>query len=273
MGPAGVTLTVRRATASGVLYPADPEVLTREVDDLLDAAAPPHHHLHDGVPKAVIVPHDALAVSGPTAAAAYARLRPWRHSLRSVVVIGPCDHGVPALATPAVGAFETPLGQVRVDQESCALLHRTEPVHVLGDGPPIAEERIEVQLPFLQRVLADGWSLVPVLCAGLDPREMADLLEGLWSRPGTLVVVSTDLSHGHDERTTRHLDGRTAAAITARWWEAVGDGEVTASTGVRSVLELARRHDQRVTQLESSTSADRGGPDDVVTGYGSFIVR
>lgn len=277
MGPAGVTLTVRRATGPGVLYPAEPDVLARAVDGLLEEAAPLHPQLHDGVPKAVIVPHDALAVSGMVAAAAYSRLRPWRHSLRSVVVLGPCDHTDRAgVALPDVGAFETPLGQVRLDQDACSLLLDANPSsfsHHRSDAPHPSEERIEVQLPYLQRVLAEGWSLVPVLCAGVDPRDMADLLEPLWTRPGTLVVVSSDLSHGHDQRTAQHLDQRTSAAITARWWEALGEGEVTGATGVRSVLELARRHDQQVTPLEFGTSADRGGPADVVTGYGSFLVR
>jgi AmmeMemoRadiSam system protein B len=273
MGLRGVILTVRRATAPGVLYPADDVELSATVDRLLDEAAPPHPQLADGVPKAMIVPHDAYSLSGPTAATAYARLRPWRHSLHTVVVLGPGGPIAPyGLTLTDVSAFETPLGRVTVDQDACARLLE-QPWIEVDDEVHAVESTVEVQLPFLQRLLADGWSLVPALATGGNPQQLADALEPLWGQLGTLFVVSSDLSQGHDQRTAAHLDRRTSAAIVARWWEAVGARDVTASTGVRALLELARRHQCQVGQLDLTNSAEAGASPDHVTGYGSFIVR
>src|SRR6185369_15319052 len=112
------------------------------------------------------------------------------------VLLGPV-HRVPVrgLALPASDAFETPLGRVPIDAEAVRSLAGLAQV-VRSDVVHAQEHSLEVQLPFLQKMLAD-FSLVPLAVGDATPAEVAQVLERLWGGPETLIVISTDLSHYH----------------------------------------------------------------------------
>ncbi|NLF70949.1 MAG: AmmeMemoRadiSam system protein B [Candidatus Anammoximicrobium sp.] len=60
------------------------------------------------------------------------------------------------------------------------------------DAAPAREHCLEVQLPFLQIMLAD-FRIVPLLVGEATPKEIAEPLEALWGGEETLVVISSDL--------------------------------------------------------------------------------
>ena len=80
-GVAGHAMTrhLRRAAVAGRFYPADPALLERTVQSLLDDAAAAGDD--EPAPKAIIAPHAGYRCSGPIAATAYASIAPAR---------GPC---------------------------------------------------------------------------------------------------------------------------------------------------------------------------------------
>jgi MEMO1 family protein len=77
-------------------------------------------------------------------------------------LIGPA-HYVPfdGLAAPTVEAFETPLGPVPLDRDALAAVAQLLPVKAT-DGPHSPEHALEVELPFLQVLLA-RFAAVPLL--------------------------------------------------------------------------------------------------------------
>src|SRR5262245_14914090 len=143
---------VRSPAVAGSFYPADPQELAAAVRRYLAAAASVQATLPP--PKALIAPHAGYIYSGPVAASAYARLAVARDTIQRVVLIGPA-HYVPirGLAASGADAFATPLGEVPVDRAA---------IDGLGDLPQVAvrddahrrEHCLEVQLPFLQTILA-----------------------------------------------------------------------------------------------------------------------
>jgi AmmeMemoRadiSam system protein B len=263
---------IRPAAVAGTFYPADPAELAALVAGMLGAA-----HADSGndavAPVALIVPHAGLIYSGPIAATAYARLAPWRDAITRVVVIGPA-HRVPVrgMALSSAAAFATPLGNITVDQRGNALLTGVPGVHV-DDRAHAAEHSIEVQLPFLQTVLSPGWTLLPIVAGDAPAAMVAVTLAVFWGVPGTLVVVSSDLSHYRDAAAARRLDAATAASIVATRWELLDGQDACGVVPMRGALELCRRNDQRVTMLDLRNSGDTAGPTDRVVGYGSFLVR
>jgi hypothetical protein len=263
---------IRPAAVAGTFYPAEPAELAALVAGML-AAAPADGGNDAVAPVALIVPHAGLVYSGPIAATAYARLAPWQDAITRVVVIGPA-HRVPVrgLALSSAAAFATPLGKVTVDQRANALLSGVPGVHV-DDRAHAAEHSIEVQLPFLQTVLGPGWTLLPIVAGEAPAAMVAVALAVFWGVPGTLVVVSSDLSHYHDAAAARRLDAATAASIVAARWELLSSQDACGVVPMRGALELCRRHDQRVTMLDLRNSGDTAGPTDRVVGYGSFLVR
>ncbi len=174
-------LTTRPAAVAGMFYPADPAELRVAVDRLLAAAAPASR---DAAPvKALIVPHAGYVYSGPVAASAYAQLAATAAGIRRVVLLGPA-HRVPlsGLALPGVDGFATPLGTVAVDAAGAALARRLPQV---ADNAPAhaAEHSLEVQLPFLQRVLGE-FDLVPLVVGAATRRERRGSPRPALGRPG-----------------------------------------------------------------------------------------
>src|SRR3972149_11923085 len=151
---------IRRPAVAGAFYPGDSEALSRELAAMLEQtveAAPA-----PTFPKLVIVPHAGYIYSGPVAASAYDRLRPARGIATRVVLLGPA-HRVPVrgLALPGAAAFDTPLGRIRVDVVAAAAI-RDLPQVVESSQAHALEHSLEVQLPFLQRVLGD-FTLLPLV--------------------------------------------------------------------------------------------------------------
>lgn len=258
---------VRPPVAAGTFYPATNDALADVVDDLLAAAEP-----SELLPEAVIVPHAGYAYSGPIAATAYASLGPVAALIERVVLFGPAHFAMlRGMAVPDAGSWDTPLGAMPIDPQ----LRETAvgAGAVVDDLPHAPEHSLEVQLPFLQRILRRGTTVLPVAVGTSDPGGVADVMEALWGGSETLVVISTDLSHYHDDETAKRLDRRTADAILARDPGALGPEDACGVHALRGMVELARRRDLEVRLLDLRTSADTAGDPWRVVGYGAFGLR
>jgi AmmeMemoRadiSam system protein B len=254
--------SVRRAAVAGTFYPAEVGILTGTVERLLREAV-----ARGPRPKALVVPHAGYVYSGPVAASAYCELRPPLPT--RVVAVGPA-HFEPlrGLALPESPALETPLGQVPLDPAGAEAVARL-PFVGRSDGPHLREHSIEVQLPFLQRLLG-RFTLLPLAVGRAEPAEVAAALELLWGGEETLIVVSTDLSHYLTWSEARERDGRTAQAVVALRDEAIGPDEACGYAGLRGFLRVARSRCPLARQLDLRSSGDTAGGKGRVVGYGAF---
>ena len=259
-------LSVRPAAVAGAFYPASPSELSRELDDMLGQSS--DRSLAPGFPKALIVPHAGYIYSGNVAAQAYDRLRPARGIVRRVVLLGPC-HRVPVrgLALPDVGAFATPLGEVPLDQAAMASLSGLPQV-VVSSAVHAAEHSLEVQLPFLQRVLGQ-FSLVPLAVGAATPEQVSEVLEKLWGGEETLIVISSDLSHFHPYDEACAIDRGTANAILDYSGD-IDHEQACGATPVLGMLLAAKQHELKVELLDLRNSGDTAGGRSRVVGYASF---
>lgn len=255
---------IRPTAVAGTFYPGQTNVLMQTVDALLAAAQPNT----EALPKAIIVPHAGYIYSGPVAATAYAALQAGRGRIRRVVLLGPV-HRVPVrgLALPEADGFATPLGVVPVDYEAARSIQHLPQV---GESAPAhaLEHSLEVQLPFLQRVLGD-FSLVPLAVGDANPEEVAEVLECLWGGPETLIVVSSDLSHYLPYDMARKVDAATAQAVLAMN-TLVSHDQACGGTPVNGLLLAARRRHLVPELLDLRNSGDTEGDRSRVVGYGAF---
>ena len=264
LSPAGEKL--RRPAVAGAFYPGDREALSRELAEMLeqageDAPAP-------AFPKVVIVPHAGYVYSGPVAASAYDRLRPARGIATRVVLLGPA-HRVPVrgLALPGATAFDTPLGRIPVDAQAATSL-RDLPQVVESREVHALEHSLEVQLPFLQRVLGD-FALVPLVVGEATAEEVAQVLERLWGGPETVIVISSDLSHYRSYDEARRIDGVTSKAILG-FDTGISHEQACGATPVAGALIVAKHHGLTPQLLDLRNSGDTAGGKGQVVGYGSF---
>ena len=259
------TARVRPPAVAGSFYPADPALLSRDVQTLLGAVT-----RRGPRPKAIIAPHAGYIYSGAVAASAYALLGECRGEIERVVLLGP-SHRVPlrGMAVPSVDAFMTPLGTVALERSAIERLSALPAVQV-ADAPHELDHALEVQLPFLQAQLGD-FLLIPVAVGQCPAEQVADALECVWGGPETLVVVSTDMSHFHAYAKARAIDHDTSELIVRR--EATLRGEQACGCyAVNGLLTVAQRRGLRVQLLELANSGDTAGDRTRVVGYASFAV-
>jgi len=255
---------IRSAAVAGLFYPADAAQLHNDIQSMLSRV-----DQTGSTPKALIVPHAGYIYSGPIAASAFAQLKNIRHTVRRVILLGPC-HRVPlrGLATSSADYFATPLGNIRIDRkaiEQIASLPQVEEFDLTHEQ----EHSLEVQLPFLQEVL-DNFSLVPLVVGDTSAEDVSEVLESLWGGDETLIVISSDLSHYHDYNTARAMDSETCHAIEDMNPSAIHYDQACGRNPVTGLLLAAKKHDLRVTTLDLRNSGDTAGDKSSVVGYGAW---
>ena len=185
---------VRAPCCAGSWYPGDAESLAKVIDGLLDEASAPEL---EGKPLALIAPHAGYRFSASVAAFGYKSLD--GHSYKRVIALAFSHRyantyqgvDVPKSLT----AYRTPLGDVPIDREACEELLKS-PLYSSHSGIDREEHSLELQLPFLQRVVP-GFKLVPLLVGKMSTRDYAKAAEALLPLldEETLVVVSSDFTH------------------------------------------------------------------------------
>jgi len=264
-------LNTRPPAVAGFFYPDDADDLTDTVDTLVRAVRA-RRPVDDQPPFAIVVPHAGFAYSAPIAAEAYALLPRYRRHFERVLLLGPAHRvGFRGMAAPSTGAFRTPLGDVAIDTAAIAALSQLPQVAVRDDAHA-QEHSLEVQLPFLQRAL-DRFKLIPLVVGQATPTEVAEVISAMTAEPGTLVVISSDLSHYLDYDTAGRLDRQTVDAILALDGGAIRDEGACGRLPIKGLLEVARTIGLSPELLDLRNSGDTAGSKDRVVGYASLIFR
>jgi len=268
---------VRQPAVAGAFYPGQKQILANDVKAMLATALREAEQSNVGAtsngasrlpPKAIIVPHAGYIYSGPTAAAAYARLSAESGSIKRVVLLGPV-HRVPVrgLALPGVSAFATPLGEIKIDQSAVTAIENLPQV-VESSAAHAMEHSLEVQLPFLQTVL-DDFTLLPLAVGDASPEEVAEVLDVLWGGPETLIVISSDLSHFLPYQTAQVVDAGTVQNILSLH-STLNHEQACGGTPVNGLMLAAKQHHLQPYLLDLRNSGDTAGDKNRVVGYASF---
>ena len=269
---------IRPAAVAGTFYPSDPRELGKMIDGFLAKAAPPP--LANVV--ALVAPHAGYIYSGPVAAYSYALLK--GRKFDRVVVVAPSHYEAFGFSSVYDGAaYATPFGQVPVDHEFAAKLAKmSSRIKLSGAGhtPTLdrPEHALEVQLPFLQRVIGQ-FQLVPIIMGeqSYDAcRTLGAALAKLAQGTNTLILASSDLSHYHTYDQASKLDHKTLQAIEeydyfdlsrnleGQVWEACGGGPIVAV-----MIAAERLGANQAKVLRYANTGDVTGDHSRVVGYGA----
>lgn len=269
-------MPIRKPAVAGTWYPGISGALVREVDAYVDRATPDLR----GDVRAVIAPHAGLMFSGPVGAWSYKVAA--GHSYDIAFLVGPSHYvGFDGFSVWPSGEFESPLGPAHVDSAAAELVMRSP----LATDLPSAhthEHSLEMQLPFLRRLLPDV-PIVPIVI-GYQVREtiqeLAETLADAAADRRPLLVASTDLSHYFDATTAASLDGRVQEkveqfdpdglfALFEQYPENERGRYVACGGGAAIAVMLAARQlgarDGRV--LKYANSGDVSGDYSAVVGY------
>lgn len=274
MQPTGVRLPA----VAGRFYPSNPAVLSRDVDAYL---VPGAAAVVDGA-LGCIAPHAGYMYSGRVAGAVYSRL-PARSC---ILILGPnhFGRGSESLALTPDACWRTPFGDVPVNAGLAAKMQSCYAYLAEDAAAHEREHSIEVQLPFLQRRMAN-FSFAPVAVGAAGFMTLMALGSGIarairdFPEP-VLIVASSDMNHYEPDALTRAKDGEAVERILALdpkgLYETVRRRNIS-MCGVGPVIAmLAAVKDLGATSAsvaQYATSADAGGDPGAVVGYAGIIVQ
>lgn len=271
------SLDLRPSPIAGTWYEANPKTLAANIDSYLNKAQSPKV---DGKIVAIIVPHAGHRYSGQVAGYAFAALQGLMPDL--VVILSPYHSHAPfPLITTKHEAYSTPLGNIEVDQSAFTELQSNLDIPIT----PIANDKehsLEIELPFLQRVLKNEFKLLPIMLHAQEPivaKKLGHALAQTLQHKNALIVASTDLSHFYDQQTAKALDSEMLKRFESFNPESIFEAERTGKgfacghAAVASMLWAARELGADEVQiLKYATSGDITGDQSSVVGYGAGVV-
>ncbi|MFZ2096029.1 MAG: AmmeMemoRadiSam system protein B [Anaerolineales bacterium] len=274
-------LDIRPSPIAGQWYPGDPKQLSMSVDEYIHEAKLPKL---DGEVMGIITPHAGHLYSGPVAGYAFAALQGLKPELVAVISPMHYPYNEPFLTT-AHEAYETPLGILPVDKEAVQTLNDLLE-DTLGYGLTSVrhdqEHSLEIELPFLQRVIQSKFKLLPVMVRDQSQRGthiLGKCLAETLRERNALLVASTDLSHFYPQEVANELDEFMLGCIEDFNPEAVikaeeeGRGFACGRGALAAVLWAAKELGANTVKiLRHATSGDVTGDLSQVVGYGAAVI-
>lgn len=269
-------MTTRPPAVAGAFYEGTPERLRAQVDACFAANPPaPRKQRFLGA----VVPHAGLMYSGHVAAAFYALAE----LPKRLLILCPNHTGAGHFAAiNREGAWRTPLGDVAIDTSLAdALMAQTE---LLAEDvrAHAREHSLEVQLPFLQRLLGD-FTFVPI-CLGAHRYDVAEeigraIAAVLKHEPDVAILASSDFNHYEDQRTTMRKDQLAIDEVLRRnpreLWRVVDEYDVSMCGFIPTTTMLVAVNELGASDaalVKHATSGDINGDYARVVGYASIVI-
>jgi AmmeMemoRadiSam system protein B len=268
----------RPPAVAGTFYEGTADRLTRQVDACFAA--------NSGTPTrkdrflGAVVPHAGLMYSGHVAAAFYALAE----LPKRFVILCPNHTGAGHFAAiNREGAWRTPLGDAAIDTQLADALMAKTPLLAEDARAHAREHSLEVQLPFLQRLLGSNFTFVPI-CLGAHRYDYAEqiglaIAEVLKSETDVAVLASSDLNHYEDQRETMRKDQLAIDQVLARnpreLWRVVDEYDVSMCGFIPTTTMLVAVNELGATDarlIKHATSGDVNGDYSHVVGYASLVV-
>lgn len=266
-------MSKRHMHFSDSFYSSDPQLLAQMIHKF-------NHTLEENpeiiwridmlVTYGIIVPHGEWKTSGFTANMAYRVLS--GSPVETVVVIGPShDVGFKGISIGENDLFETPLGDIEIDQYLCQYIKNN--FNVIHYPLAHTQRSTEVQMPFIRHYLPNA-KVVELVYGFATADEIEPIIKYLLENRRYAVVVSTDLSHNHTLEDANAIDTQCIDAITQGNIELLNEGcEACGAVGVEALLIAAEKEELEGILLDYSTSADTNGDTSSVIGYMSALFQ
>ncbi len=268
---------IKEPNVSGQFYSADPVQLSQEVQRYISSATVTPYKKRIDI---IMSPHAGYVFSGPVAGFSYKSVS--EEEYKTIVIIAPSHFfGFDGASIWDKGAFKTPLGLVKVDEEFTRKLMALNKKFYFEPGAYEQEHSLEVEIPFLQKIFKN-FKIVPIIMGQPSFQTCQDLADSLHQligdRKDVLIVISTDMSHYHDHNFAREMDHHTLSAVkelnAEEVWKECHSGtmEMCGFVPVTTAILYARKIGvNHVDILRYANSGDVTGDKSRVVGYSSVV--
>lgn len=199
---------IRRAVVAGQFYPASASELKATIRTMVKEKIAKEEVI------GLVSPHAGYIYSGLVAGATISRVK----LKDTFIIIGPNHTGAGRpLSIMTEGSWETPLGEVEIDEELGKKILADSKYLEEDDRAHLYEHSIEVQLPFLQYFKPD-FKLVPIIFghpSGAIYKEIGKEIAGAVKALGRQVVIiaSSDMSHYEPQESAQKKDTQAIGAM------------------------------------------------------------
>ncbi|TFG05124.1 MAG: AmmeMemoRadiSam system protein B [Promethearchaeota archaeon] len=236
-----------------------------------------------------VSPHAGHYYSGPCAAHTYLNL--FKEKIPDTVIILGTDHrGYRKVALFEEGEWETPLGNLIIDDELSRKILEISDV-IISDNSAflIGEHNIEIQLPFIKYCI--GENDVKLITIKLSPHISFDIMKQLssdivdavkTSNKDVVFVASSDMSHKHVHDTEQLKEFKNIdQAVINKFIELNPKGTLNAAlktsvcgpqTITSLILTCKQLNATKGKLLKYYTSSERTGTMDYCVGYFSGVL-
>jgi AmmeMemoRadiSam system protein B len=267
-------MEVRPPAVAGRFYPADPQRLRDDVRAYIGEVK------GDITAFGCVSPHAGYLYSGDVAGALFRRLQ----VPRRVVLLGPNHTGMgQPLAIMSAGSWQTPVGDVTIDQALAAELTSEFALLTEDSYAHLLEHSLEVQLPFLLE-RAGEFTFVPI-CVGVGTfdllAQLGEAIAAVVARQDdpVLIVASSDMNHYETDSITRMKDKKALDALMtgdARTLYEIIKRERISMCGygptVAMLIAARQLGAKRAELIKYATSADVSGDRETVVGYAALAI-
>lgn len=271
---------VRKPCVSGQFYPADKIQLEKDIKNYLKEAEV--KEIKDEI-IGVLSPHAGYPFSGKVAAHSYKIIKDLEAN--TIILLGPSHQAsFKGFALYGSGAWQTPLGEVLIDEEiSKELRERCVYLKDLKEAHNF-EHSLEVQIPFLQVIYKD-FKIVPIMVLFPTYEECENLAKAISeviksSKKKILFVISSDLYHGYSYKECVETDKKTLSYIEnlapKKFYEGLLKEEIQACGGFPILIGILiaknLSKEAKATILNYTNSNDvMGVKSGYCVGYGSVV--
>jgi MEMO1 family protein len=252
-------MKIRKPYCAGTWYSDDPSELADELDKYLSRVKKENLNV-----KAIIVPHAGYMYSGQTAAHSFKQLN---EKIEKVFVLGTAHrYPLKGASISDYDYYNSPLGKIKVSEDVKNILKEKCVVSI--DEADYEEHSIEIEIPFLQRVLGK-FELIPIIVGSVDSKEFSEVLEKYFDEK-SVIVASVDLSHFHSYDEAKRLDNYSIECILNLNAEGIKQAEIDSPYAIMALLELAKRKKWKAKLLDYKNSGDIIRDKSRVVGYSAI---
>ena len=190
-----------------------------------------------------------------------------------------------AFLTSGHQAYQTPLGEVPLDQEDLEFVNRSLQDKIgieLSEVRNDTEHAVEIILPFLQRALQSEFSILPIMIRQQDlglMQALGEILAELMLSRNVLLIASTDLSHFQTAGKAKQLDQTIIQGIQSMDPESLyqaqqeNKGSACGLGALAAVIWAVKTGGSATAQiLNYAHSGDITGDNTSVVGYTSAVL-
>jgi len=266
---------IRAPAVAGQFYPGSESALRAEIERYMPPSEDKQHAL------GIVSPHAGYVYSGPVAGAVFSQIEP----PETAVVLAPNHTGMGRpFALWERGQWETPLGIVEIDFDLAQVIRTETGVAVDDQLAHQNEHSAEVQVPFLQ-ALNPRVRIVPMVISSHSVNDLQAFGQGIAraiqsTRPGALVVASTDMTHYEPHDTAEQKDRLAIDQILAL--DEAGLMNTVASNRISmcgvgptaaAIACCKQLGATKATLVKYQTSGDTSGDYSRVVGYAGVILQ